>query len=52
MASPRPALVWAWWGLPPPRPRFGLDGLVLKRRTGWVGLLPGIGVCGRAATPG
>jgi hypothetical protein len=22
------------WGLPPPDPRFGLDGLVLKRRTG------------------
>ncbi|TXS76713.1 hypothetical protein EAO69_10105 [Streptomyces sp. me109] len=23
------------WGLPPPDPRFGLNGLVLKRRTGW-----------------
>jgi len=25
----------AVWGLPPPGPRFGLNGLVLKRRTGW-----------------
>ncbi|MFI1730676.1 hypothetical protein ACH40E_15895, partial [Streptomyces acidicola] len=23
------------WGLPPPDPRIGLNGLVLKRRTGW-----------------
>ncbi|GGR69815.1 hypothetical protein GCM10010220_22170 [Streptomyces parvulus] len=29
-----PASVWASRGLPPPNPRFGLDGLVLKRRTG------------------
>ncbi|MFJ7771574.1 hypothetical protein ACIQ1J_25035 [Streptomyces sp. NPDC097107] len=47
---PRPASVWARRGLPPPHPRFGLDGLVLERRTGRVGP-PGVGVRGRAATP-
>ncbi|MFF2385045.1 hypothetical protein [Streptomyces sp. NPDC058108] len=26
----------AVWGLPPPHPHIGLNGLVLKRRTGWV----------------
>ncbi|MCF2434387.1 hypothetical protein LV779_03430 [Streptomyces thinghirensis] len=47
--SRHPASVWAWRGCRP-HPRFGLDGLVLKRRTGWVGP-PGVGVRGRAATP-
>ncbi len=28
--------VLALRGLPPPDPRIGLNGLVLKRRTGWV----------------
>jgi hypothetical protein len=27
-----------FWGLRPQAPAVGLDGLVLKRRTGWMGL--------------
>ncbi|MFD4545285.1 hypothetical protein [Streptomyces sp. NPDC058466] len=34
-SPPPPLPVPCSWGLPPPDPRIGLNGLVLKRRTGW-----------------
>ncbi len=33
--SPPPPLPFPSLGAAPPDPRFGLNGLVLKRRTGW-----------------